>query len=37
LLFKNNESLMEEIESQVREHYGIGKKNNKKKEKNSDE
>ena len=31
LLFKNNESLMEEIESLVREHYGIGKKNNKNK------
>lgn len=35
LLFKNNESLMEEIELKVREHYGIGKKDNKK-EKNSD-
>ena len=36
LLFSNNESLMEEIELQVREHYGIGKKDKKKKEKNSD-
>jgi len=36
-LFKNNESLMEEIENQVREHYGIAKKSNKKKDKGLDE
>ena len=30
LLFNNNEELMSEIETLVREHYGIGKKNNKK-------
>ena len=36
LLFKNNDSLREEIEQQVREHYGIGKKNSKKKTGNSE-
>ena len=36
LLFKNNDSLMDEIETLVREHYGIAKKTSKKKEKNSD-
>ena len=32
LLFSNNESLMDEIETLVREHYGIASKKNKKKE-----
>ena len=36
LLFKNNESLMGEIEEQVREHYGISK-NTKKKSKKAEE
>ena len=30
MLFKNNPTLMEEIEQKVREHYGIGKKDKKK-------
>ena len=36
LLFRNNESLREEIEQQVREHYGIGKNSKKKKVENSE-
>ena len=38
LLFKNDDTFREEIESLVREHYGIGKKkkNNKKEEKTSE-
>ena len=37
MLLKNNDSLREEIELQVREHYGIAKDNKKKKEQNSEE
>ena len=36
LLFKNNDSLREEVEQQVREHYGIGKNSKKKKNENSE-
>ena len=36
LLFKNNDSLREEIEQQVREHYGIAKNVKKKKEQDSE-
>lgn len=37
LLLKNNEALRSEIEQLVREHYGIAKNNNKKKEQNPEE
>ena len=37
MLLKNNDSLREEIELQVREHYGIAKVSKKKKEQNSEE
>lgn len=37
MLLKNNDSLREEIELQVREHYGIAKGSKKKKEQNSEE
>ena len=37
MLLKNNDSLREEIELQVREHYGIAKVSKKKKEQNAEE
>ena len=37
LLFKNNQEFRDEIETQVREHYGIKQNKNKKNEKNANE